>query len=265
MRAAWLTLGAAVMLGLLGLKRILWRPAARTSAPGFALFWDPVLKSSGPALLVLGVHSFDKAGHDISAMSHASAPQTEQTLLAAMTRSDMISLNDAVSYNRLASVLTRHGRSYQTQGAEDTTLKELGHGPVLLVGGLNNLWTMRLEDPLRFRFQTIDHTRNVIQDMQNPSQQWTLDTSQSALSSFRDYGIVSCFFDRQLEQTVMMVAGLGKSGTEAAAEFVSDEKATQAWFRGAQLNGHRNVEILVYTDVVEGSHGPPHVVDSYSW
>ncbi len=233
--------------------------------PAVRLFWGSLLRSPTPTLIVLGVHSFDAKGNDISSSSHASMPQPQQTLLSAMTRSDMVHLSDVTSYGALTQLLTNHRHTFHTQGAADTTLEQLRQGPFVLIGGFNNLWTTRLTTQLRFRFVTTANWRNVIQDSEHPERTWTLDDSRSALSNSRDYGLVSCFLDPETEQYGIIVGGIGKSGTEAAADFVTSEAGLDEWLRSAHLPPATNVQVLVETDVIEGKHGPPHVVASYAW
>ncbi len=233
--------------------------------PGEALFWGKMLHSKEPALIVLGVHSFDNQGNDISPLSHASRPQPQQTLLAAMTRSDMVHLSDLTSYGEIVRLLTSHTHSFRTQGAADTTLEQLRQGPFVLIGGFNNLWTERLSQELRFRLVTLNGLDNVIQDSQHPETIWSLDTTRSALANSRDYGVVSFFFDPETEQYVTLAAGIGKSGTEAAADFLTNEKDASAWFKTVQPQSRTNVQVVLSTDVIEGKHGPPHVIASYFW
>ena len=233
--------------------------------PAVQLFWGNLLRSPAPTLMVLGVHSFDAKGNDISSSSHASMPQPQQTLLSAMTRSDMVHLSDLTSYGALTELLTVHRHPSRTQGAADTTLEQLRQGPFVLIGGFNNLWTTRLTTELRFRFFTTPNSHNVIQDKEHPEPTWTLDDSQSALSNSRDYGLVSCFLDPETEQYGMIVGGIGKSGTEAAADFVTNETGMDEWMRTAHVPQANNVQVVVETDVIEGKHGPPHVVAFYTW
>ena len=233
--------------------------------PGVAMFWGKMLHSPEPTLIVLGVHSLDAQGNDISPLSHASVPQPGETLLAAMTRSDMVHLRDLTSYGEIVRLLTSHAHSFRTQGAADTTLEQLRQGPFVLIGGFNNLWTKRLSQELRYRFVTLNGHDNVIQDSQHPETIWTLDVTRSALANSRDYGLVSCFFDPETEQSVILAAGIGKSGTEAAADFLSSERDLDAWFQSTHPQSGANLEVVVSTDVIEGKHGPPHVIASYVW
>ena len=267
-RLLWIGL-SAVLAGLClvfalvthGLRQEVGQAGATPESP----FWNALLQSSQPALLVVGVHSFDDAGHDISYLAHTSQPKTQQTLLNAMTRFDMVSLSDLVSCNQITAVLVRHAHPFGTQGAGSATLTDLSKGPVVLVGGFNNLGTMRLQQPLRYRFMTLNGTTNVIQDAQQPGQVWTLDTHQNVLNPHRDYALVSSFFDPQLDQPVMLVAGIGRDGTQAAVDFVSKHEIDRDVLRELRKSGRSNFEVMLYTDVVEGSHGPSHVMELYTW
>ncbi len=233
--------------------------------PGLLEIWRPVLQSTQPVLLVLGVHSFDTTHRDISDQSHAILPQSRRTLLSSMTESDMIAISDVVTLTRLTSVLGRRGRPFQIKGAADTTLGDFSHGPVVLVGGFNNLWTLRLNINLPFHFVTLNGRTNIITDVRRPHEQWTLDTSQVTSSTYRDYGIVSSYFDQQTEQRVMIVAGIGRSGTEAATDLLTNADFAKSLAQQLLNQSRSNFEVLMYTDVVEGSHGPPHIIDSVNW
>ena len=261
---AVLYVGLLLALGALGLGLVRSMQPPRL-LPGVNLFWGNILRSPTPTLIVLGVHSFDEMGRDISASSHASMPQPQQTLLSAMTRADMVHLSDVTSYSALTRLLTTHMHSYRTQGAEDTTLEQLRQSPFILIGGFNNLWTTRTSQQLRFRFVTLPGGHNVIQDSQYPERVWTLDNTRSALSNLRDYGLLSCFYDPETEQYAMMAGGIGKSGTEAAADFLTNEKGLEEWLRTIPAHRGGNVQVVVSTDVIEGKHGPPHVTAYNTW
>jgi hypothetical protein len=241
------------------------RYQSRQLRPGPAFFWDRLLRSSDPTLIVLGVHSFDARGNDISYISHVVLPQTQQTLLSAMTRSDMVQLTDLTSYARVTTLLTQNTHPFYTQGSTDTTLEQLRRGPFVLIGGFNNLWTTTLTKQLRFRFVTQRNGQNCIQDSQHPERLWTLDNQQKALSNTRDYGMVSAFFDQETDQYVLIAAGIGMSGTEAATEFLTNEQGMTAWLQSTKPNPGNSVQVIISTDVIEGKPGPPQVLESFRW
>jgi hypothetical protein len=232
---------------------------------GLNFFWGPFFQSKEPAMIVLGVHSFDIHGNDVSPISFAQLPQGEQSALSSMIRSNMVPVSDVVSYSELVSLLTREAVPFRTQSAAETSIEEFRRGPIVLIGGFDNMWTMRLTSSLRFQFRADNESLHEISDSQHPGTRWLFDSAQSALSNSRDYAIVARFFDPGLEQHVLIVAGIGKSGTEAAAQFVTDKRAMQTWVESVPPEKFDNVEIVLATDVIEGKHGPAHVVASYRW
>ncbi len=230
--------------------------------------WHPVLSSRAPALVVLGVHTLDSNGHDIPPNINASFTrdqQQQETMLSAMISRDMVPISDIVSYSQFTDLLTRHGHPYTTRPSTEATVDELRHGPVLLIGGLDNVWTMRCAAKLRYRFFARTIVDSGIIDSQHPATAWTFDNSQRALGNSRDYALVASYFDPEIEQRVVIAAGIGKTGTQAAAEFLTSNRYLQSWLADSHLQRDRNVELVLSTDILDGRPGPPHILASYAW
>jgi hypothetical protein len=263
-----LSIGALLLLGLIAAGATLginaWR--ARQSRKGVDYIWKPVLAGDSPALIAIGVHSLDASGKDLSPETHVSSPsEAAGNMLSSMIRSDMVPVSDIVSYSQITKLLTERGRTYRTQGYSGTTFEELQRGPVILVGGFDNLWTLRLTSTLRYRFETPEALVGVIVDSERPTTKWTFDNGQSAVGNSRDYAIVASFFDPRIQQHVVIAAGIGKSGTAAAADFLTTNSYLQAWLSRTKVSNNKNVEIVLSTEIVEGQQGPPQVVASFTW
>jgi hypothetical protein len=229
-------------------------------------FWQSFTPTNTSALIVIGVHNTDGTGKSIPAEARASSAQSEKgSALDAMENSDMLPVSDLVSYSKITDLLTRRSMTYKTQSSADTTLDELRTGPVVLIGGFNNLWTLRLTSTLRFRLVPKTDSVNQIQDSQHPSTVWAFDNLQPALSNSRDYAIVASYYDTTIEQHVNLAAGIGKNGTIAAAEFLTSEKDMANWLSDAKVSRNKNVELVLSTEVLDGEPGPPHVIASYTW
>jgi hypothetical protein len=243
----------------------IWR--GRPAEPGIDYFWKPILSSDTPALIVIGIHSLDESGKDLSSGTHVnSAAESQQDMLTSMIRSEMVPVSDIVSYSQLTRLLTERGHTYRTQGSSETTFEQLQRGPVILIGGFDNAWTLRLTSTLRYRFMNPGALVGVITDSEHPEATgWRFDNGQSAFSNSRDYAIVASFFDPRIEQRVLIAAGIGKSGTAAATEFLSTNKYLEAWRSQTGLPRNKNVEIVLSTEIVEGQQGPPKVIATYSW
>jgi hypothetical protein len=233
---------------------------------GIKYFWQPVIDSRAPALIVIGVHSLDERGQDEPTKIHASSMQDgQENMLAAMVRSDMVPVSDIVSYSEITDLLTRRTHVYRTKGSADTTFEDLRQGPVILIGGLDNVWTKRLVAPLRYSFFASSQLESYIRDSKDPSHVWKFDNMQLVSGDSRDYAIVASYFDSTIGQHVLVVAGIGKAGTQAAAEFVTSDQDLKAWLTEEKVPLGKNVELVLSTEILDGQPGPPHVVASSIW
>jgi hypothetical protein len=257
---------ACALIGLISMAYLLAAGVqSRLRNPGSNYFWRSYTPNSN-ALIVVGVHFTDSLGRSMTADSHAeSLISANETALAAMETADMVPVSDMVSYSKLTDVLTHRSVPYKTQTSIETTLDELRPGPVVLFGGLNNLWTLRLTSDLRYRFSSQSANLNSIEDSQHPSTKWSFDNLQPAHGNYRDYAVVASYFDKTIEQHVVVAAGVGKSGTVAATEFLASENDMKNWMDATGVRPDSNVELVLATDVLDGDPGPPHVIAYSVW
>jgi hypothetical protein len=189
----------------------------------------------------------------------------QENMLAAMVRSDMVPVSDIVSYSEITDLLTRRNHVYRTKGSADTTFEDLRQGPVILIGGLDNIWTRRLVAPLRFSFFASTQLESEIRDSKDSSHVWKFDNMQLVSGDSRDYAIVASYFDSTIGQHVLVAAGIGKAGTQAAAEFVTSDQDLKSWLTQEKVPRGKNVELVLSTEILDGQPGPPHVVASSIW
>src|SRR6266478_1070072 len=230
---------------------------------GIKYFWRPIIASGAPALIVIGVHSLDERGQDEPTNIRANSGQ--ENMLAAMVRSDMVPVSDIVSYSEITDLLTRRSHVYRTKGSADTTFEDLRQGPVILIGGLDNVWTKRLVAPLRYSFFASTRLESEIRDSKDRSHAWKFDNMQLVSGDSRDYAIVASYFDSTIGQHVLVAAGIGKAGTQAAAEFVTSDQDLKSWLTEEKVPRGKNVELVLSTEILDGQPGPPHVVASSIW
>jgi hypothetical protein len=233
---------------------------------GINYFWRPIIAAGSPALIVIGVHSLDERGQDEVPKVHSSSTRDgQENMFAAMVRSDMVPVSDIVSYSEITDLLTRRTHFYRTKGSAETAFEDLRQGPVILIGGLDNIWTKRLVAPLRFSFFASTQLESEIRDSKDSSHIWRFDNMQLVSGDSRDYAIVASYFDSTIGQHVMVVAGIGKAGTQAAAEFVTSDQDLKSWLTQENVPRGKNVELVLSTEILDGQPGPPHVVASSIW
>jgi hypothetical protein len=233
---------------------------------GINYFWKPVIASNNPALIVIGVHTLNERGEDLPVNTRASSSSNQsESMLTSMISADMVPVSDIVSYSKVTDLLTRRSHVYQTKGSVDTTLEDLRHGPVILIGGLDNVWTKRLAASLRYSFYASDKAESEIRDNKDSAVVGKFNNMQPAIANSRDYAIVASYFDPTIEQHVLIVAGIGKTGTEAAAEFVTSNQDLSSWLKEAKVPAGKNIEVILSTEILDGQAGPPHVIASSIW
>lgn len=264
--------------------------AAADSAPPYAGLWPPFrIGAIFAVLLLMGVAAADLrphaspvdrfwervwAGDDtvmlcVSPMYDPSTPPPSNpaTYLDIM-REDRMAFADALTMARLSGLLQENHRKADIRRSTDFNLPDFRKGPAILIGAYNNPWTMRLSDQLRYTFQRVPGSKDgLIGDRQNPSRPlWHHSPSQPYSQIFQDWAIVSRFVDSRTEQMVVIVAGMGKDGTAAAGEFVTDPRYLQMLANRAPKGWERkNLQVVLNTEVINGNAGPPRIVATYFW
>ncbi len=106
--------------------------------------------------------------------------------------------------------------------------------------------------PLQFSFFAQDQLESEIRDKKDPSHVWKFDNMQLVSGDSRDYAIVASYFDPTIGQHVLIAAGIGKAGTQAAAEFLSSDQELKSWLAGAKVPQSKNVELVLSTEILDG-------------
>jgi hypothetical protein len=221
-----------------------------------AKVWNPILQTPGPVMIVVGSGSLE--------LTEPEPPQT--SLFNHMIGPyHHISIASSVAISRVAGTLEAHSKDYVIKEARATSLADLQGRSVILVEALNNEWTLRLCGPLRFTFAPGPMAH--IEDRKNPgSLAWAVDFTKPYTSISTDYGIVARYRDAETNGYVMIVAGLGPYGTEAASEAVTTpvylDQFTSQLPSGWQS---KNFEMVIRTSVIDSEPGPPELVAKVVW
>ncbi len=174
-----------------------------------------------------------------------------------------VSFQIASAITAVNGLLERGGAATQLLSSPSTPLNQLREHPVVLLGGYNNQWTLRLLQPLRFHFAS--PAAPSILDQQHPDAHWARDASLP-YSSADDYALVARFRNTTTDSWVVALAGLGRNGTEAAAQFVTDPHYIQLLRdRVGSDFAARNIEVLLKVNVIDGKTGAPSVVAIHVW
>lgn len=104
-----------------------------------------------------------------------------------------------------------------------------------------------------------------IVDAQQPGAHWERDRSLP-YSSADDYALVARYRDPTTDGWVFALAGVGRNGTEAAAQFVTSPHYLQMLREriGSDYTS-RNVEVVLKVSVIDGKTGAPSIQAVYLW
>jgi hypothetical protein len=229
----------------------------------FEGFWRPVLSSRAPVLLCIGNVAGGRRPPEEDPIANPSASLSDFHNSASNT----VNVYDAFTMAKFAGLMQANGRQFQLASQSDATFTDLQNGPAILVGLLNNEWTVRLVSKLRFTVDQPTPDKVSIRDRNNPSNDdWAVDYATSYLNLTRDYALVLRMVDPKTEQMVVVAAGITVFGTTAAGDFLTNEHEMRKLAAIAPPGWEKkNMELVLATDVIRGRSGPATIVAAQFW
>jgi hypothetical protein len=213
-------------------------------------FWAPLLKDQHKVLLCSGGVVFK--------------PENFSGVVTAGKDTDypFVSSQIASSISKISGLVARSGGTVDLQFSAATPLTALRDQPAVMLGGYNNLWTLRLMDGLPLHFT---RQGEAIVDTADASKRWARDQTQP-YSSTDDFALIARFRDTTTDSWVVVLAGLGRNGTEAATQFATTPRYMQMLRdKAGQDFGNQNVEAVLKISVIEGKTGAPSILSVRTW
>jgi len=256
----WLKLGiaagvflAVIIAGLAGI-RYMGMPGEQKD------LLAPVWKSPQDVILCVGTPSLahNQPGADDSIEKALGQPATNNTLLP---------FADAMTLSGFQILLNNHHKAHRVQLARTTAFSDLRAGPVILIGALDNPWTLRLTSKLRFHFSGTDEwVGEIVDSNAKQAGRWSVDFHVPYSDRTQDYAIAAILHDDTLDQPLLIAAGIGPNGTMAAGEFLMNRGDLGALARMAPAHwSGKNVEVVLATQVIQGNSGPPRIIAAEYW
>lgn len=228
--------------------------------------WGSFIRSRSPVLVCIDTHALAVPGA-------GSVPTEGQTFVDMVLRKQIIALDDAAVLSSMAAVLGRSGIAFRVVGAEQTSLSDFRRQPVILIGAIDNKWTIRLTEGLRYRIE-VENPPNSgaekapiasIVDSQHPGTRWTTDLGVPFNSWKKDYAVISRVDDITTGVPVLIEAGLGNDGTLAASELITSGGLSPILANEPSCRDKRNFEAVIETQIIDTKSGPPHVLRLACW
>lgn len=229
-----------------------------------ARFWAPLVSSSSPVLICIGDPSRPRDQPEASAGQGSENP--EDLTIPDFLRGNSVRYTDAVSVALISGELRSRGKDFRVRRPSATELKDLRDGPVVLVGGFNNPWTLKLSEGLRFTLAS-NADAPYIRDREHPeNRQWQSESPRRLLRELKEtYGLITRANDPATGHTVLTVSGL-VLGTASAAECLLDADCLAAAEQlAAATPDQHNLQVVVSAPVIGVDTGAPRVVAAYAW
>jgi hypothetical protein len=259
-RARWSVAGAILLA--VSSAGIFWVHSSQIAHQADHQLWAPILEESGQVHLVVSDLS------DTVSRSEAAEIKQGSGVFDVLRMGEMVNYRDSVAQNNIVAFLARHNKTFSLELSTQASYPDLQKSASVLIGGLDNVWTMRLTDPLRYHFIRYGSSFSFgIVDRQHPEQGgWNEDLTRPTDRVTEDYALVARIFDQTTGRPVLVVAGLGANGTTAAAQFLLDPA------RMAELTAHAprdwqrlNMEAVLRTQILDNHAGPPRLVACTFW
>jgi len=256
--SAWKTVSLVLAIALLVTATIAALPLLHRSS-AIDTFWQPVVEANGPVLI--------SVGSVVAMVNNFSVAPPASTISGHPLSSDPIAVSDALALSSIQQVLSTRSKPSILQSSTSTSFSDLQKGPIVLISGFNNLWTVRLTDPLHFHMVRNGTDVYSIEDRSDPSHShWSINTGTPFARMNHDYGLVARFHDPTTEQIVVVAAGIGENGTVAASRLLTDERYLGELKRDNRMpRPDQNFECVVETQIIDGKPGPPRIVATYFW
>jgi hypothetical protein len=271
---SWVIVTTVVLVGLVA--ALLWRydqPSARNQ------FWNPIVR---PGLTVTFCMP-SGAGSRIAAAAGillptqpvsesagtlgVSADTENPSFLYYEKNGENVVFSDVLATMRISNWIATRNVEQRLRLDHSTTLDDLQQGPTILIGGLDNAWTLRALAHLRYRFQGTDQEQYWITDTKKPgSRMWQVDLNAQYPAFKHDFALIARVHDDSTRQVQVIVAGIGMSGTAAAGEFIVDPNRLEELRKrvGSGFKDH-DFEAVLGTDVVNGIPGSARILAVEVW
>jgi hypothetical protein len=257
---------------------VFWkRPTAAPDA--LDRFWAPVLDSGKPVFLYCGQPVVYFLSRDVHQKYRPALPPDQQRGSYALRLSEsdtvkgsdiipvtdqFVGIGNAHSAAVLAAMFATRHKTVEIRYANDLSFSDLRSAPSVLIGAFSNLWTLEMQDGLRYVFEQKDGLRR-IRDRAG-DRTWQLPDQAPDGKTPGDYAIVSRLVNASTGQPLILAAGITQYGTRSAGEFLTSPALLAPAMQSLSTEWpKKNVQVLLQTVVYRGTPATPRVIATHTW
>jgi hypothetical protein len=229
-------------------------------------FWAPITDGNATATYCLGEPA---KNIDVGSINSFDAPvngSQPEPLYFRLHLSGHLALADVITLTRTAAALETRHKAFRVLPASEASFAQLREGPIVLIGGFDNIWTLRVTQKLRFGFESKDGVAIIVDRKSQKQTTWATAWDLPYQKLSRDYAIVARIHDNTTGQPVIVAAGISEEGTEAAGEILYNPVYLDSLLAKLPSNWEQlNMEAVIETQVIEGHPGPPSILAVETW
>lgn len=249
-------LAACALVAALAALAIFWRQPHPAESP-LNQFWAPVFQSHSPVFVCAAPVPV------YSDMKSANTDRPSRVEDFTLVSDQFAAIGDVNASVEVAEMFARMNQPYKLRIGKDTSFRDLRAGPAVLVGFTYTQWH-EIGDRFRYTIDLSSRPFGISQD--GVLSRWTIKTDPDDPNLHEDYAIVSRFLYPGTNNMIVEIAGISHYGTEAAANLMTNPTLFQGVLRKLPAGSeHKNVQIVLHTDVISGFPSVPTVVATYVW
>ncbi len=273
----WRFAAVAAVLAIVGTVAVITMRKHSQQKSQFDEFWAPVFATPQPVLICAASPvAYELDGDLYARAGRASDSQVEQTSTPLQLEPDtplkwkevypvvdyLVNKDDAYVAAELTGLFARIHKTSQVRIGRDSTYEDLRNSPAVLIGAFNNPWTIRMTSDLPIGF-TLRSKEGYIEEKGGQGRIWHTGVS---VKDAKDIALVARLVNSKTGQFLVIIGGIGMVGTQAAGAFVSQPDELEAALRSAPAGWQqKNVEVVLESDVIDGSASTPRVVAVKTW
>jgi hypothetical protein len=278
----WKFAGFITALAIVGIAAVILIRLYSHHSSALDLFWAPLSATKQPVLICVPTPVTYAVSSDLFPQSPAAhtgiydslmkrnatplqlAPDTSIKWKEFTPLVDFyVNKDDAYVAVELSAFFAGEHRPSQVRLGRDYTYEDLRSSPAILIGAYNNPWADRVMSDLPIGFRESGELL-WIEDRTKPGLVWK--TSLEGRQGAKDFALVARLMNAKTGQFLLIVSGVGMVGTKAAGRFISNEQDLETALRAVPRGWERkNLEVVLETDIVDGSPSPPRAVDIKVW
>ncbi|UWZ81839.1 hypothetical protein [Occallatibacter riparius] len=259
-RLIYLAAAATLIIGA-ALAVLMIRDHSQNSGPDL---WNSFLHPGSPVLVCIDTHQLPATG---------AVSKDGQAFVDMVLRKQIVALDDAAVLSSMAALLGKKEIPFRVVAADQVSLADLRRQPVILIGAIDNPWTIRLTKDLPYRIEVSNPPGSgagkepvaSIVDNQHSGTRWSADLGTPFKDWKSDYAVIAKVDDVTTGVPVLIEAGLGNDGTLAASELIATDRLSASLASVRSCRNRRNFEVVIETQIIDTKSGPPHVLRLTCW